>query len=152
MSVEASPESDGKIIMKMQQTADFPEVLDQLVKATKYREGWSFRLEDVDRGQGSSGLTLKILTKCTDSYHPETYIRVWHYMIVPAAGYDERSWRRWLFEQILLVERHEAAEFFQIGDTRPYAPHHGPGNDPYIIFELGTAEDVRTSYLGKLNE
>lgn len=138
--------------MKMQQTAEFPEVLDQLVKALKYREGWEFFLTYEDRGQGSAGLTLKILIKAVNTYHPERTIHVWHYMIVPAAGYNEQSWRRWLFEQILLVERHEAAEFFQIGDARPYAPHHGPGNDPYIIFELGTADDVRTSYLGKLNQ
>lgn len=133
----------------MTQTAPHPQILEDLVAQTKYREGWAFSLEDIDRGQGSSGLTLKILTLCANSYHPEQkHYRVWHYMIVPAANYDLRSWRRWLFEQILLVERHEAAEFFQIGEERPYAPHHGPGNDPYIIFEHGSDEDVRTSYLG----
>lgn len=32
--------------------------------------------------------------------------------------------------------------------TRPYAPSHGPGNDPYLIREIGTVEDVETSFLG----
>ncbi len=109
-------------------------------------------IEDIDRGQGSQGLTLKILTKGYDSYHPEDgeNYRVWHYMPVPPAAYDERSWRRWLFEQFLLVERHEACEFFRIGKKRPYAPHHGPGNDPYIVFEHGTAQDTRTMYTGEV--
>ena len=92
-----------------------------------------------------------------------------HYMPVPPAAFDRRSWRRWLFEQLLLVERHEACEFFrfeydtpnQIGTERlgtnhhverPYAPHHGPGNDPYIVFEHGLDVDVRTSFRGEVKE
>ena len=73
-----------------------------------------------------------------------------HYFPVPPAAYDVRSWRRWLLEQVLLVERHEACEFFQLAGDRPYAPSHGPGNDPYLIRELGTDEDVRTSFRGEL--
>jgi hypothetical protein len=83
-----------------------------------------------------------------DSYHPERTIRVNHYLIVPAASYDERSWRRWLLDQVLLVESHEACEFFQIDGQRPFAPNHGPGRDPYTILELGTVEDAETSFRG----
>lgn len=36
-------------------------------------------------------------------------------MPVPAAAYNEQSWTRWLLEQILLVEKHEAMEFFKGG-------------------------------------
>jgi hypothetical protein len=104
----------------------------------------------MDRGQGSEGLTLDIVTLGYNSYHPERgeHYAVHHYMPVPPAAFDERSWRRWLFEQVLLVERHEACEFFQIDGARPYPPHHGPGNDPYIVFEVGTDEDARTSFRG----
>lgn len=136
----------------MRQSAPFPRILRDLVERLKYREGWVFSLTDIDRGQGSAGLTLVITTLTTNSYHPEqTGYRVNHYMIVPAAAYDERSWRRWLFEQLLLVERHEAAEFFRIGDERPYAPSHGFGQDPYIVRELGTDEDRRMSFRNELN-
>jgi hypothetical protein len=31
------------------------------------------------------------------------------------------------------------------------APHHGPGNDPYIVFERGTDKEARTMYTGKVN-
>jgi len=134
--------------MIMEQRAPYPVILEKLVWACKYRSGWKFVLNHEDRGQGSIGLTLNIIIKCQDTYHPETPILIRHSHIVPAAAYDERSWRRWLFERILEVERHEAAEFFQIGGMRPYAPNHGPGNDPYIIFEEGTLQEKRTSYLG----
>lgn len=135
----------------MRQVAPDPEPLAQLVERLTYKPLWQFTLEDLDRGQGSEGLTLCILITCPNSYQPEQMRRVMHYMPVPPASYDERSWRRWLFEQILLVERHEACEFFQIDGVRPYAPHHGPGNDPYVVFDHGTDLDVRTSFRGDVN-
>ncbi len=122
----------------MYQTAPYPSVLDGLVKALRYRQGWSFSLDsEYDRGQNCVGLTLNIYVVAADSYSDRS-IRVQHLMPVPAAAYNEKSWRRWLFEQILLVERHEAAEFFEVDGKKPFAPHHQDGNDPYTIFEPGT--------------
>lgn len=144
----------------MWQTAPDPEVLRYLIERLAYRPGWTFKLADIDRGQGSEGLTLIITTRGYDSYHPdrgENY-RVNHYMPVPAAAFDSRSWQRWLFDQCLLIERHECMEFFAVHDSpgsehavRPYAPSHGPGNDPYLIREVGTETDQRTSFRGELN-
>jgi hypothetical protein len=141
------------------QEAPYPEVLETLVGKLRYKAGWRFWLAGLDRGQGSKGLTLVINITGPDSYHPERQISVNHYMLVPPAAYDGRSWRRWLFDQILLVERHEAMEFFALITTsdidgfkydpvRPYAPSHGPGNDPYLIREVGTEKDQRTSFRG----
>lgn len=132
-------------------TAPYPELLDDLVAALAYKPRWRFTLDHLDRGQGSEGLTLCILITTPDSYRPEHLRSVMHYMIVPAASFDQRSWRRWLLDQILLVERHEACEFFQIGGERPYAPSHGPGNDPYLVREIGTALDAATSFRGDVN-
>lgn len=129
-------------------SAPWPDTLETLVHQLRYKPGWTFWLATCDRGQASVGLTLTVQTTTPDSYHPEQERHVRHYMIVPAASYDERSWRHWLLEQVLLIERHEACEFFEIDGERPFAPHHGPGNDPYIIFEHGTDEDVRTSFRG----
>lgn len=142
----------------MCQEAPYPQVLADLVTRVRYKAGWNFSLRDLDRGQGSQGLTLVIHITGPDTYHPERQISVAHYMPVPPAAYDERSWRRWLFDQILLVERHEACEFFQLvtdggqrgAIDRPYAPSHGPGNDPYLIREVGTDEDRRTSFRGEV--
>lgn len=138
---------------KMTQEAPFPHDLQRIIWNLRYRPGWKFRLEHLDRDQGSIGLTLIITTKGYDSYNTpagENY-RVNHYMPVPPAAYDERSWQRWVFEQLLLVERHECMEFFQVDGKRPYAPSHGPGNDPYLIREVGTSEDQRTNFRGELN-
>jgi hypothetical protein len=150
----------------VRQIAPDPVELQDLVAHLMYKPRWVFTLADTDRGQGSEGLTLQILITTPDSYHPEQMRSVMHYMPVPPAAYDRRSWRRWLLDQILLVERHEACEFFTLhyggkfiqrdGATtdeyveRPYAPSHGPGNDPYIVREIGTDEDVRTSYRGEV--
>ncbi len=133
----------------MKQIAPAPTILESLVERLSYKKGWTFQLVDKDRGQGSEGLTLIITVRGPDSYHPDQFIAVAHYMIVPAASYNERSWRRWLLDQILLVERHEACEFFQIDGEHVYGPNHGPGNDPYIIFDQGNKEDSLVNYTGK---
>lgn len=133
------------------QTAPFPHMLMSLTGALEYKAGWRFVLADIDRGQGSEGLTLVITITCPDAYHPDQVKSVVHYMPVPPAAFDERSWRRWLFDQISDVETHERCEFFQIEGHRPFAPSHGPGNNPYLVREIGTVEDVRTSFRGDLN-
>lgn len=136
----------------MRQEAPFPEDLAALVDGWHYKPGWEIDLyEDYDRGQGSRGLTLVITTKTADSYHPERSKRVNHLFIVPAAAYDKRSWQRWLLDQHLLIESHEACEFYEIDGVKPYAPSHGPGNDPYMIREIGTDLDVRTAFTGNVN-
>lgn len=146
----------------MRQVAPDPEPLRELVGRLRYKEGLKFWLEDMDRGQGSEGLTLVIQRYGPDTYHPERMMRVNHYMIVPAAA---RSWQRWLLDRFLLVERHECCEFFRLDNSgdpdgmqgpgpaeiRPYAPSHGPGNDPYLIRETGTDLDRRTSFRGEIS-
>lgn len=136
----------------MSQQAPNPVLLVEMVDQLTYKAGWEFEFEDyLDRGQGSAGCTLVITITTPNSYNPEELRRVAHYMPVPPAAYDTRSWRRWLLEQVLLVERHEACEFFTIAGGKPYAPSHGPGNDPYLVREVGTDLDVRTSFRGEVS-
>lgn len=139
--------------MKNVNTGPWPFELEELVQGLTYRPGWEFDLSEFDRGQGCSGLTLDIVTKGYNSYHPERgeSYRVHHYFPVPPAAYNRQSWQRWLFERLLEVEKHEAMEFFTINGEKPYAPNHGPGNDPYVIRELTTDEERRTSFRGELN-
>jgi hypothetical protein len=135
------------------QRCEFPETLEWLVEHCTYRSGWEVNLyEDYVRGQGSTGTTLVITTDTVNSYRQSEQMHVNHLFIVPAAAYDERSWRRWLFECFHQVELHECMEFFTINGTKPYAPSHGPGNDPYMVRETGTEIDARTSFRGELNE
>lgn len=131
--------------------APYPDGLADLVQKLEYRPGWEFYLEHIDRGQGSEGLTFRVVSQGYDTYHPdrgETY-RVNHYMIVPAASFDRRAWQRWILEQLLLIEQHEAAEFMQIDGVRPFAPNHGPGRDPYQLLEVGRVEDAETRFTGQ---
>lgn len=136
------------------QHAPYPDELAGLVANCTLDPGWIVELRDVDRGQGSKGLTLCITVLVFDSYHPDqgrTY-RVIHYFPVPPASFNRRSWMRWLFDRYLDVLAHEGAEMFKIGAERPYAPLHGPGNDPYTVFPLGevTRTDQRTMYTGEV--
>ena len=152
----------------MRQEASDPEVLFGLVKALEYKPGWRVFLTspDYDRGQGSKGLTLIVNIAGPDSYHPENTISVNHLFPVPPAAYDVRSWRRWLFDRLGDVDTHERCEWFQVVEMdwykgqedgeqhrlidRPYAPSHGPGSDPYLVRELGTELDQRTSFRGEV--
>lgn len=132
------------------QIAPPADALMDLVRRLGYKPGWRFELENVDRGQGSAGLTLEIFITAPDTNDLTREVHVVHFMIVPAASFNEQSWRRWLFEQILLVEQHEAAEFFRIDGQQPFAPNHGPGFDPYTIREFTTDIDRRTTYRGEV--
>lgn len=98
--------------------APWPETLDELLEGFSFMPGWRFEIRDLDRGQGSYGLTLVISIDTTNSYakpveHPRHRLHVQHYMPVPPAAYNRGSWQRWLFEQCVLVLRHEGMEFFE---------------------------------------
>lgn len=141
----------------MRQEAPYPEALADLVRRARFRQRYELWLQDLDRGQDSKGLTLVIQTAEVDTYHPDVPRPVHHYFIVPAASYNRQSWQRWLFERLRDVDVHEAMEWFRLvaddgSEHRPYAPNHGPGWDPYLVTELTTDTDRRTSFRGELNE
>jgi hypothetical protein len=135
----------------MRQEAPWPHALEALVADLRHRPRYNAHLvENLDRGQGCKGLTLVVHITEPDAYHPERMRSVVHYFPVPAAAYDERSWRRWLFEQLHAISLHEDMENFTIDGDKPYAPSHGPGNDPYMLREVGTDTDRRTSFRGEV--
>lgn len=135
------------------QSAPFPTDLEEMVANLTYRALWTFSLTNLDRGQGSEGLTLVILITTEDAYNRDRQRSVVHYMPVPPAAYDRRSWRRWLLDQCIAVDRHEACEMFEIeGEGKPFAPNHGPGRDPYTIFDYAEDTDRRTSFRGEIKE
>jgi hypothetical protein len=131
--------------------APFPRDLQQLVVELNHKPKWRATLGYVDRDQGSQGLTLSVYIAEPDAYDHDSSRHVVHYFPVPPAAYDYRSWRRWLFDQLGLVDDHERMEHFTIAGETPYAPSHGPGNNPYLVRELGTETDRRTSFRGELN-
>lgn len=128
-----------------QQEAPFPHALAELVESVSYRPRWEIDLVDIDRGQGSKGLTLVIRAVVEDSLAPVRTIGVAHYFIVPAASYNRRSWMRWLLDRCIDVETHEACEFFRIDGERLYAPHHSEGENPYTVFEISDLATAQKS-------
>lgn len=135
--------------MNFTQTAPYPHALAEIVSKTTYRPGWRVWLTepDFDRGQGSIGLTLIILTSTVNAYRHDHEMRVQHLFPVPPASYDADSWQRWLLAQFLLVESHEACEFFTVDGEKPYAPNHGPGRDPYVN-DYATEGQAATTFRG----
>jgi hypothetical protein len=141
----------------MWQVAPFPRELEDLVRCCRYKayQGWTVELGVIDRDKNNQqevvgrGLTLAVLTRGFDTHNPDAgqNYYVYHYFIVPAATWNRDSWQRWLMECYLLVETHEAMEEFIILDedgneTRPYSPLHGPGDNPYVIYQ-GASEEKR---------
>jgi len=118
--------------------ADTFEVLGLLVSKAQCKPGWHFRLIDEE-----GALRLRIAVTGPDSQAPGD-ITIHHYFPVPTATYNEKTWRRWLFERCRGVENHELGEFFRIGDERPFAPLHGPGEDPYAVHEFRPEVDANT--------
>ena len=126
--------------------APYPEALAQLVEAWAYKPLWQAHLHDEPlNDEGVGGLRLYIISDTPDSLAPERRIRVRHEFIVPAATYNRASWLRWLWDRTCDVENHEAGEFFRIDGERVYAPHHGNGENPYIVWQIGTREAASKS-------
>jgi hypothetical protein len=142
------------------QVAPYPTELLNLVQQCRYRahEGWSVRLAEINRDKDSEGnvvghgLTLVILTRGYDTYNPDLgpNYSVNHYFIVPAATYNLQSWTRWLLDCFIKVETHEAMENFVVAGERPFAPTHGPGDDPYVVHEYATDTQRRTRFTGEI--
>lgn len=128
-----------------QQEAPFPKDLEYLVEHVTYRDGWSFALHNMNRGQECIGLTLDVVALVRDSLSRDT-IRVRHLFPVPAAAYNRSSWQRWLLDRVLDIEQHEACEFFRINGERVYAPHHSEGEDPYTIWMIGDLATARKRF------
>lgn len=114
-------------------------ILDALAAQVRCKPDWWFRLVEEDGAR-----RLVITVSGPDSRREGKVITVRHFFPVPSASYNEKTWRRWLFEQCRRLENHELGEFFMIGDERPFAPLHGPGEDPYTVHEFRDEVDALT--------
>ena len=137
-----------------QQDAPFPDDLEDIVESLSYRPGWEFGLTDIDRGQGSHGLTLEIYSLGYDTHHPERgeKYRVVHCFPVPPAAYNRQSWLRWVLDRLIEVETHECCEFLRVDGKQPFPPNHGPGWDPYQVREVNRVEDAEVTFRGERRE
>ena len=122
------------------------EILIALIGKVKCKPGWDFESVNED---GALRMTITVAGK--DSYTGRP-LSVRHFFPAPMATYNEKSWRRWIFEMCRKVEDHELGEWFKVDGTRPFAPLHGPGEDPYALHEFRDEIDARTMQDGSIGE
>jgi hypothetical protein len=148
-------------VREARQSFPYPVELAELVAQLRYKPGWTFTLRDdwvrdkaSDGTPLSVGLTLDVVSRTYDSYHPERgeAYYVHHYWPVPPATFNRSSWERWLLKVVTAIEEHEACEFLRFGDDerRPFAPTHGPGDDPYRVVQYEDELRRRTRFTGEV--
>lgn len=124
----------------MKQTHD---LLRDVVSRVTCKPGWRFSFVDDDEG-----FRLVIFVPSADSRRCGN-INVNHFFPVPVATYNEKSWRRWVFECCRKVEDHELGEWFLVDGERPFAPLHYPGANPYDIHEVVSKEEASLDQSGR---
>jgi hypothetical protein len=122
-------------------------ILQRVVDEAECKPGWSFSLVDED---GAKRLVITI--DGVDNYDHSRPFVVSHYHPVPITTYNEQSWRRWVFEQCLRTMNHEIGEALNFDGVRPFAPMHGPGEDPYTVHEIRPERDALTTQNGSLRK
>jgi hypothetical protein len=123
------------------------EILSDLISRLRCKPGWTFALIDED-----GALRFVVTVPGRDSYNEDERLTVRHFFPVPITTYNERSWCRWLFEMCRRLENHELGEWFKIDGSRPFAPLHGPGEDPYTVHEYRDERDARVLQDGAVTE
>lgn len=123
------------------------DILRTLVDRVECKPGWSFRIVNQE-----GFLSLVITIEGTDTYKRAKELWVSHWYPVPEATYNEQSWLRWIFERCRGVENHELGEWFKIDNRRPFAPCHGPGEDPYVLHDYRDKRDAQILQDGSIAE
>lgn len=125
------------------------DLLCRIVAETRCKPNWSFRIVDED-----GALRLVIRVESVDNFDHDRPFTVDHYHPVPITTYNEKTWRRWIFDRCVGVEIHEVGENLRFGDgaheCRPFLPTHGPGEDPYVVREYRHEDDAFTKQDGSL--
>lgn len=125
--------------------ADSFDLLARLIDEMSGPANWDFSF--VDEG-GAKRFVITVHS--ADNYDPENKRWTAHFHPVPIATYNEKTWRRWLFDRCRASMDHELGEMVRWGDVRPFAPTHGPGECPYTVREYRDPLDALTTQNGKV--
>lgn len=112
-------------------------VLEALIPQITYKPNWEIYVGREVAEDGAGGWKLFIISHTDNSINRPGKIRVRHEFIIPAASYNRDTWIAWVFDRFRDVETHEAGEFFRVDDVRVFAPHHGNGENPYLVWHHG---------------
>lgn len=124
------------------------ESLKSFLASLTYKRGWTFEIN-------RSSLTITIETPDSTGRYPEVVVRrnedlfynsfhnenifeprpfmVVHAFPIPMDDLIGFCAERFVFDNIVKVETHEAMEFFKVWGVPVYFPDHEPGHDPYLI-------------------
>lgn len=113
------------------QTAPYPQALEDIAKKVAYKT-WALNVDFYDRETAGEGLTLRIRFPAPDSREPEGPVIFWiHDFEVPARTLSREAWQEWVFDCIMLAERHEAMEAFRVDGKQVFFPAHDAESDMY---------------------
>lgn len=129
--------------------ADTFDILQKVVSEAVCKPGWKFRLTDED---GAKRLVIQLRT-CNNYDMIDEYV-VNHYHPVPVCTFNEASWRRWVYDKCIATMVHELGEALRFGpdEERPFAPLHGPGENPYTVHEYRPVTDALVTQDGTLRK
>ncbi len=99
-----------------------------LVARLSYKPGWKFKLG------GPGGRYLCVFATTPDSNDVTRQRTTQHMFEVPGLA-DDHAAALWIFDCLLLVELHEAGEFFTVAGHRPFYPHHQDEGSPYELVD-----------------
>ena len=93
-----------------------------------YKPGWTFKIG------GPLGRYLCVYASTIDSQDRSSTRLTQHMFEIPANDFpDEHTAARWIFDQLLLCELHEAGEFFEVDGFAPFFPNHQDEGSPYEL-------------------
>jgi hypothetical protein len=119
------------------------ELLAALIEQMDGPPGWKFSFV---RTGGAPFFMIKVPSR--DNYDYSRKLTTLHEHSVPWAEFNEKTWKRWLFDKCLASMIHEMGEMVRWGDVRPFAPTHGPGECPYTLREYRDPMDALTTQNG----
>lgn len=99
------------------------------VSSLAYKPGWKFKIG------GPLGRYLCVFATTPDSSDVSKQRTTQHMFELPTGPLTEHEMARWVFDNILLCEQHEAGEFFRVAGFRPYLPNHNEEGSPYELVE-----------------
>lgn len=90
------------------------EPLNKILERFTYKPSWTFTICE-------GRLFIRALAPDTDDH--TKIIPINFQTSIPRFRTPDYPWDRWLLDQILNVERHEAEEFFKIDGVKVFDPH-----------------------------
>ncbi len=95
------------------------------------------------RDDESNYAVLYVFIHAPNSYREDRRDRhTRHEFIVPVATYNRLTWARWITDRLKRIAIHEVDEWAKLDGERLSPPHHGNGEDPYVEWHMGTAEQA----------